>query len=63
MTSQQALAFISQALTDFSNTMQPSVRGPFVRVADDAVRALAPQQPAPPSDQAHAADKAGKSKA
>jgi hypothetical protein len=36
----QALAYIAQALTDYSATLPPSVRGPFLRESQAAIKAL-----------------------
>lgn len=35
-----ALQYVAQALTDYSNTLAPSVRGPFLRESQAALDAL-----------------------
>lgn len=35
-----ALQYVTQALTDYSNTLAPSVRGPFLRESQAALDAL-----------------------
>jgi len=37
---QQALAFMQQVLNDYSATLAPSVRGPFVQAASQALQTL-----------------------
>lgn len=37
---QQALQYIAQALSDYADTLKPSVKGPFIREADAALKAL-----------------------
>ncbi len=39
----QALQYIAQALNDYSQTLPLSVRGPFLREAQAAIKALEPQ--------------------
>ena len=36
----QALAFIQQALNDYSATLAPSVRGPFTQAASQALQTI-----------------------
>lgn len=36
----QALNYIATALNDFANTMAPSIKGPFLREAQAAIKAL-----------------------
>jgi hypothetical protein len=40
-----ALQFIAQALNDFANTLPMSARGPFIRDAQSAIKALEPADP------------------
>ncbi len=40
----QALQYIAQALNDYSTTLAPSVRGPFLREAQAAIKALEPAE-------------------
>ena len=42
MTEQQkaAITYIAQALTDYANTLPPSVKGPFLREAQAAIKLL-----------------------
>lgn len=40
---QQALTYIVQALNDYSLTLATSVRGPFLREAQAAIKALEPE--------------------
>jgi hypothetical protein len=42
----QALQYIATALNDYSQTLAPSVRGPFLREAQAAIKALEPEKPA-----------------
>ena len=39
----QALQYIATALNDYANTLAPSVRGPFLREAQAAIKALEPE--------------------
>lgn len=41
----QALQYIATALNDYANTLAPSVRGPFLREAQSAIKALEPEAP------------------
>lgn len=41
----QALAYIAQALTDYANTLPPSVKGPFLREAQAAMKLLEDEPP------------------
>lgn len=36
----QALQYIAAALSDYANTLPPSVKGPFLREAQAAIKAL-----------------------
>ena len=36
----QALAYVTQALNEYAATLPPSVRGPFVREAQAAIKVL-----------------------
>jgi hypothetical protein len=36
----QALAYVTQALNEYAATLPPSVRGPFIREAQAAIKAL-----------------------
>lgn len=44
-----AIAFVQQALTDFANTLAPSVKGPFIQNAQQALNhidaELTPKKP------------------
>jgi hypothetical protein len=36
----QALQYLAQAVSDYANTLPPSVRGPFVRECQAAIKVL-----------------------
>ena len=41
----QALNYLATALNDYAQTLAPSVRGPFLREAQAAIKALEPEAP------------------
>jgi hypothetical protein len=43
---EQALTYVAQALNEYANTMQPTVRGPFLRECQAAIKVLE-SDPAP----------------
>jgi len=45
----QALAYLTSVCSDYSATMPPSVRGPFVRETQAAINILAAEPEAPPT--------------
>jgi len=46
-TQKQALQYLNTACVDFANTMAPSVRGPFARECQEAIRILEAEPSAP----------------
>ena len=46
----QALKYLAQAVSDYANTLAPSVRGPFANECQAAIKILEAEQEAKPQD-------------
>ena len=46
-TQKQALQYLNTACVDFANTMGPSIRGPFARECQEAIKILEAEPAAP----------------
>ena len=46
----QALQYLAAACSDYANSLPPSVRGPFIRECQAAIKALEPEAEAPKAE-------------